>query len=538
MNSDACTVLMERFPKLGLLTSTWDPIETAPEKAILSDLSDVKLLYVYGLGEGEPYFQCKEWLEGHEHRHIIFLEDEPGAIASFLYRPESIEVLSHPRVHLELISKGRRRLPELQQIAESFPARKIDVVSLPSRKTPSFRSLRLSLLRKATITYGLHLDRLQGHRLFEHFVQNVKHLPRAFYANSMKNAFKDTPAIICGAGPSLQAAIPYLREYQDKVLMIGGGSTLAALSSQGIIPHFGMAIDPNQEEFERLRNSFAFEMPLLFSTRVLPTIFNTCNGPFGYMRTGIGGVPELWLEEQLKLTDPLIGDHLTLETMSVTSICLAWAQHLGCNPIFLAGVDLAYTGKKRYASGVAEEESFEDLEMSKGASDQIVKRKNRLGNPVYTAVRWVMESACMSHFAKKHPEIRFVNTTPDGLGFKHIPYHPLEEMLQEHCSQPLHLRSRVAEAISRSPMPENTATVIEEGLREMRESLDRMVGYLEVLWKEKSEGRRVLAEIDLREEMAYLYLFYDAEDLFREEDEKWRLLYEQARMYQRCFKRN
>lgn len=529
------SLLMERFPKLGLLAATWTPIEAIKETLPPVDLGDVSLLYIYGIGDGSAYFQLSRWLHDDKKRQVVFLEDEPGYIASLLKKRQAKELLSDEQVHVECISQGRRRTKELEAIANRFPVRRIEVVALPSRiekkQARKFQSIRLVLLRKTTLAHGLHFDRLHGYQPFHNFVQNLKMLPRSFYANRMKGAFAKIPAIICGAGPSLQQALPLLREFDDKILLIAGGSTLAALSSQGIIPHFGMAIDPNLEEYHRFRNTFTFEMPLLYCTRVFPSIFQTCNGPFGYMRTGIGGMTELWMDEQLGLKDKLMGDHLTAETMSVTAISLAWAHYLGCDPILLSGVDLAYTGQKRYAPGVAEEQPFHEIQGAKSASDQIYKKKDRLGNSVYTAVRWVMESACMSHFAKKHPETTFINTTEGGIGFKHIPYQHLANTLLSHCQKKLDLRRRVHEKICASAMPKKTQQVIETKMEELKKSLERVITHLEVLWKEKNEGKRALAELDLCEEMAYSCLFYDAEILFGQEENKWELFYKQATRY-------
>lgn len=529
--SEHATLLMERFPRLGLLSATWEPLEAFSETPQEEISNDVQLLYIYGIGEGSSYEKYKNWLHGDKERLLIFLEDEPGYIASFLEKPQAKELLLDEQVNIEIISQKKGRAQELERISEKYPVRRLEVISLPSKKGSRFRAIRLTLFRKTTLAHGLHFDRIQGFQPFSNFVQNLKILPRSFYANTMKGAFEGVPAIVCGAGPSLQTAIPFLKEHQDKVLIIAGGSTLAALSSEGIRPHFGMAIDPNLEEYLRFKNTFTFEVPLLYCTRVFPWIFRTCNGPFGYMRTGIGGMSELWLEEQLGLKEPLLGDHLNAETMSVTAICLAWAQFLGCNPIFLSGVDLAYTGKKRYATGVAEEVPFHQVQREKGASDHIYKRKDRLGNTVYTAVRWVMESSCISFFAKKHPETTFINTTEGGIGFKAIPYQPLSEVLEQHCKKNLHLEERVHQAISSSPMPIQTEEIIQVKMKELQLSLDRVMECFHVLWKEKSIGKRALAEVDLSEEMAYACLFYDAEKLYGEKEDKWELLYKQASRY-------
>lgn len=498
--NEALSILMERFPALGLMAGTWVEKEVQDELLPKLEIEKAEVLYIYGLGNGSAYFQCKEWLKSGE-KTLVFLEEDSGVIASFLHRPEAVEILGDPQVHLELEGD-----PEV--LATRFPVKRVEVVALPSYDHRRFKDLKLSLLRKTALSHALHLDRLHGYQPFKNFVENVKQIPSSFYANRLKGAFKNVPAIVCGAGPSLKPTIEVLRTLENKALIIAGGSTLAALSSQGIMPHFGMAIDPNLEEYRRMKNSFAFETPLLYSTRVHPGTFQTCNGPFGYMRSGIGGVPELWIEEELGLIDRLLGGFLSPESISVTAICVAWAQFLGCNPILLNGIDMAYTGNRRYAPGVMEEEetAFQEIDAEKSAADRILKRKGRDGKPVYTAVRWVMESASISHYAKKHKEVKFINTTEGGLGFKGIEYVPLAKAVEGF--KELDLRKRVHEEIAAAPMPEKAASIIEEKMEGLRESLDRVIEDLEILAGQR-KGSTALAEMELKEEDAFLFLFYD-----------------------------
>ncbi|HSX25929.1 MAG TPA: 6-hydroxymethylpterin diphosphokinase MptE-like protein, partial [Chlamydiales bacterium] len=256
-------LFQERFPALALLAPSWEckavVEETLPELSI----DKAELLYIYGLGTGSSYFQVKEWLKKDRQRRLIFIEQEEGVIASWLQRKETAEILSDPQVHLAFNET-------IDALADRFPMKRVEVIALPSHKGRRFQTLRLKILRKTTLSHALHLDRLHGYQPFQNFVQNLRHLPYSFYANGLKGSFQNVPAIVCGAGPSLQQSMPILRTLENKALLIAGGSTLAALSSQGVMPHFGMAIDPNLEEYRRLRNSFAFHVPLLYSTRVFP----------------------------------------------------------------------------------------------------------------------------------------------------------------------------------------------------------------------------------------------------------------------------
>ena len=531
---------MERFPKLALLLNFSHPQNEIEESFSLPELTNVDILYFYGIATGSPYSSLKEWLHKNPERRLVFLSDD---FNTFLQSEKGEEILLDSQVVLDLPS-------EVDTLVEKFPFSKIEVSCFSVFRTKKFQSLRLEILRKTTLSHALHLDRLHGYQPFINFLRNIRQLPLSFYANGLKGKFRGIPAIVCGAGPSLEKAIPYLKKMEQKGLIIAGGSTLAALSSQGITPHFGMAIDPNLEEFKRLKNSFSFEVPFLYSTRVFPEVFQTCNGPFGYMRSGIGGLLELWMEEKLGLTDPLLGEHLSCDSISVTSICVAWAEFLGCNPIVLSGVDLAYTDQKQYASGVkiTDEILFKDLN-STSACNKLYKRKNQKGKTIYTAVRWLMERDSLSHFAKMHCDKQFINTTENGLKIQNILYKPLGELLDSFGDFDSQLR--VQEEIFLSPMPLESKKIIENELKELSASLDRVVAHLTIL----SQRPSVLDEFELIEESAYSYIFYDVDSILNQEldqifpcwpatdpairiQQKWRLFLDLAKKYQRVFKEN
>jgi hypothetical protein len=147
-----------------------------------------------------------------------------------------------------------------------------------------------------------------------------------------------------------------------------------------------------------------------------------------------------------------------------------------------------------------------------------------------------MESASISHFARKHPEIRFINTTGGGIGFKGVEELSLEAVA-EGLTEEYDLRGLVHKAITLSPMPASTGEVIRTKVAEMKESLDRIVGYLQIL-AGKERGSAALAEMELKEEMAYPYLFYDVDPVLRQAlrwkfpEERWKRFLDLAKQYQ------
>jgi hypothetical protein len=525
------SIFLEKYPLLGLEALQWEAKETLFQGVQHFDPGKAEAIFVYGLGNGAPYFQLQTWLHEKKERKLIFLEEETGAFSYFLHLDYSRRIIQDSQVYFE-------RSLDAQFIADKFPIHRAEIVAIPTKNKRRFESLKNDLFRKITLSHAIYQDRLHGYHPYKNFIQNISRVGASFYANGLKDAFQGIPAIVCGAGPSLQEAIPLLKRLSNKALIIAGGSTLAALSSQGVPIHFGVAIDPNLEEYRRMKNSFAFETPLLFSTRVHPQIFQTCNGPFGYMRSGIGGILELWMEESLGLFDPLIGEKLSPESISVTTICMAWAEFLGCSTILFSGVDLAYTNQKRYADGVEanEDVSFSLLDLEKSLADRILIRKDPLGRPIYTATRWVMEAASIGDYAKKHKHISFINTGDSGLKIPGVPFMSLSEATDQYLQNDFDLCEEISKKVARAQMSIKTVESIEKKISELKMSLLRVIQHLEVL-AGKVPGSKALAEIEMRDEVAMDLLFYDIFEILQKEnpggclEEKWDRFLVKAQRY-------
>ncbi|MBU6447165.1 MAG: hypothetical protein KGQ49_07180, partial [Verrucomicrobia bacterium] len=167
------------------------------------------------------------------------------------------------------------------------------------------------------------------------------------------------------------------------------------------------------------------------------------------------------------------------------------------------------------------------------ALDCLVRKKDRNGKRVYSAVRWVMESASISHFAKQHKAVQFLNTTSGGIGFKGIDYVPLEEAVSSFPEQ--NLREQVFAHIAACQMPAHAADKIKGLLKELRQSLERLIAALEILAGEK-KGSKALAELEIEEEMATLFLFYDVRQILKSGLTFWPSWLELARRYAHMFR--
>lgn len=415
-------------------------------------LDEIEVLYIYGLGLGHYAFSLFNWLEEDRRRDLVFIEEDIEVLRLFAESTQADCLLSHPQIHLRFLLDPKRWRPFLEERASEFPYEHVALIALEAyqkRNPRRVREMSLYLMRRTTVHHAIYMDRSFYHVLSKNVLSNFSRIDGGFYANELRGAFQGIPAIICGAGPSLQDELETLKNLEERALIFAGGSAVTALSHRGVYPHFGVAIDPNFEEYNRFKNSLAFNLPLLYTNRLHPKVFETCNGPHGYVRALTGGPIEEWWEKELGIDLIPLRGGFDLEALSVTTTCLELATTMGCNPIILVGVDLAFTNNAIYAGGVVDDPSFflNQREGETRASEQLLKRKDRLGNLVYTLVKWVMESRAISRFAKKNRSNQFINSTSGGIGFPGILYQSLSTL---SFPPPFDLKGQVHQLIEKS----------------------------------------------------------------------------------------
>src|SRR5579862_1426292 len=534
VGSDVDSILMDRYPDIAfrLHFAPCEPLndsihtenssEDIQRFLAARDLEDVEIFYLYGLGVGAHYQALKNWLSEKNERLLIIIEEDLSVIAAFLICACAEELLVHPQVHLRYVSSSKELSPLMKECVETFPSERVEIAAIASyakRKKSTFRRLRMQLYRYTAVCHALMTEAIFSHKLLSNLIQNILKWPGSFFANNLKNQFKGVPAIICGAGPSLAKTFDLLKKVEDRALIIAGGSTISSLSNQGIIPHIGIAMDPNAEEFDRLKAASSFEMPLIYGARLEANVFNTCNGERGYLLSDTGGPCEAHFEKAMNLQGEAIGPELGAEAFSVTTLCIALAVEMGCNPIILNGIDLAYTGMQRYAHGVMSSSKIylDEVKQMKKASERLIKRKDIYGNPCHTLVKWVMESECIGAYAKQHRTCRFINATAGGLGFPKIPNQPLSEIMEDHFRESQDLKAALHTLFQNNKMTCRQEEIHKE-IKEIAESLSRLHGIAEEILKETHRvqanpsldwptGKMTILEIDFQEEKAFTALF-------------------------------
>lgn len=421
-----------------------------------TDITREQVLFLYGFSENEAQAFCNQ--------KTIVLPDDPHdevlkRIAwEFLFSSFSIAI--SPRLTAKQQETGSRVVEKFQHFHRGAQAVIADV-------------------------------RDMGKKIIGNIIRNLTLLPQACAFSPFEQAFRGVPAVICGAGPSLEKSIPFLSELRQRALILAGGSALNALTHASIFPHFAAAIDPDPPA-HLFRCQGAVESPLFYQNRVAHRLLKDCHGAKIWVPDNVSYPIEEWLMQRLGI------DALPFEAgWNVATFSLQIAVAMGCNPIIITGVDLCHSKGKTYAAGVAMPQgTFTPVPLEEGKETKA---------DFLLAAEWIEE------FVAAHPETSFINASSGGLslrGMKQVA--PQDIALQPlPCDLEGKIYSLLVEGATLPPLEK-----VDRALQEFKENIsssllliERMVALLQKWYPEDAslKGEFILPEVEFEENPLYLF---------------------------------
>jgi len=475
-----------------------DPLAEANKWFTGLSLNQVNRIYVFGLGLGYYFDAALNWLKGDCNRSLIFFEPRPEIIHRFLETEQAELLLQNRQTEIYLIEAFNelQKIDTITKLYASYADESI-VTSLLSY-SPIFGAIKAKIEFYATFNKSIQREFSDfGLTIFKNIFNNYLNLPRAYLASKFIDKFNNVPAIICGAGPSLDINIDVLATLKDRALIFGGGTALNALNARGVMPHFGVGIDPNPAHFTRLISNHAFELPFLYRARMLPEAIEMVHGDRLFVPGTSGYDIGDWIEDALGFKM----EKTIEEGCNVLNFSLVLAQLMGCNPIICVGIDLAYSRGESYASGIISHPIHNRREdfLTKNPHEEIVSKVDINGSPIFTLWKWITESIWYGAFASEHPQVTLINATEGGIGFPNVPNMTLANVKEQFLNKQYDFSSRLHGEIQMSPFSSSvTAENIKEKILILVNSLNTAASQCEKIVK--------------------LYMDNDPDNLFRNEN--------------------
>ncbi|HEX7085348.1 MAG TPA: 6-hydroxymethylpterin diphosphokinase MptE-like protein [Vicinamibacterales bacterium] len=325
------------------LNSARAPVREARQQLADLDLSAASVLVVVGAGLG---FLLDALAEIEPRPPVAVLEPCGAFVDACLGRRDWSAWIREQRL---LVSCGPD-FPELAAIGRTHPDLFLTPVTLVSpvldRELPGFvRAARASVER---VRAGAHANADARRRFAAPYLLNtLANLPvleREADVDALEGAAADMPAVVVGAGPSLDGALEDLRAASGRVVIVATDTAARPLLGAGIVPHAIVSVDPSPVNGRHLLELPGDAPVLVAEASLWPPAFEGFAGRTFLFRVGRHH-PWPWLE------DAGLGVGMLRAWGSVITSSVDFALRLGCPRIALVGADCAAVNGQPYARG-------------------------------------------------------------------------------------------------------------------------------------------------------------------------------------------
>lgn len=294
--------------------------------------------HVYGLGLG---YHVEALSDMDESISLYVYERDLHVICSFMQSRNQSSLLENQKVTIIYD-------PDLKQFAKSLSENAVIVIHHPSLRCIKQKSIRERMEYLFIRDSGI---RNQHNLMVSNFRENVINCNHN--VDELYNEFRGRKAVIVAAGPSLEKNIEELKKKTENVLIISTGTVFHKLMELGIDVDFVIVSDAQPSIRNQFYRDFDKKVPLL----VLSTASKCVAAEYA-------GEKYIIYQKDYDLSEKTAREKqcIIYETGgSVSTTALDVCLRLGCESVAYIGLDLAYTGKRRHAEGLA---GVEEIDIS------------------------------------------------------------------------------------------------------------------------------------------------------------------------------
>ena len=285
---------------------------------------------------------------------------------------------------------------------------------IPDKYNELENILQVLLLGKAT--KGKFKDTFQ-----KNVVQNLDAVLESPGVKDVLPVLLDKPAVIVGAGPSLDRSLGALRLCHDHAWIFAMDTALPALKEAGVNPDFIVSVDPQDEIYKSFKACPDLSIPLIFIPNSNSKVVNEYRGPKIVAVQKGNSVTEC-VEGQLEHKG------FTCSGGSVSCIALDLAVSYGADPVILVGQDFGFPGGKAFSSGSVRNQQwskhtnrFDTLEMKHRTSisaRKLVEAEDVYGGRVLTHQNLYSYLREIENIINRNPATMFYNLLSSGCRIK------------------------------------------------------------------------------------------------------------------------
>ncbi|WP_217586180.1 motility associated factor glycosyltransferase family protein [Lentibacillus saliphilus] len=430
--------IKENESKSLMVHSMYDPVREA-ERVIASHqdkITDDTHVFFYGIGMG---YHIEAFIEQYPNHSFSLYEPLPEIFYEMTSHRPLDQILTKKIKNLYVDIDSATTKPYLNEFNVSN--RNIQIIALPSYKNiakekyDQFHSdIRRAILNRRT---ALHTNMNYQKTWVSNSLMNFSTVLATpnIVKDTEESDFKDKPAIIVSAGPSLSEDIEHIRYIKENNLayIFSVGSAINTLIEYDVLPDAVFTYDPgtlNQKVFEKMIAHNIDDIPMVFGSSVGYETLEKYTGPKAHFITSQDRTSLYFLRDQLNLEQDLI-----LDSPSIAVMAFQILNKLGANPIVFAGQNLGYLYDRLYSKGI--EYDHVDSTVDKTKLDKAVITKDVYGNDIKTTHSFESMRLSIEKFAEHYKGNTFINTTKGGAAIKGVPFQPIEDVIKNTLNTPI-----------------------------------------------------------------------------------------------------
>lgn len=356
---------------------------------------------------------------------------------------------------------------------------------------------------------------------FECLFSNLYYARNAIGSDKLKDLYKNKPAVIVSAGPSLDKNIKELKNF-DNAIVLSGGRTLRALRDNNIKIDFLGVIDPVEETYKLVQNVIKDEKaPLLMYEGTNKEVVKEHQGE-KIIFTSNNFINKIW------------GGKLPCFAKggSIAHSLTSFAIYMGCSPIIFIGQDLAYKNGEGH-SKIA----YGDLEKNKinknYISDLDIYVEDINGDKVRTSASLKEFKLQFEKLIKINKDFRFIDATEGGAKIEGTEIITLKECIKIYNEEKLN-RKNIDLKENKTQNIKNEIKIIKKNLKNYVKLCNTGVDLLNKLKLEVNENKNLdttLSKLDkldikIRKDLKHIHIINDliTATIYKIENEKEFLL--------------
>jgi hypothetical protein len=333
------------------LHSRYDPRKEARRIVLNAAGGTPTAAVVLGFGLG---YVPEAFVECYPDKPLVVVEENPTHFSRALAARDLRTLLACPRITWCI---GREAEVVMMDV-EQLPLRNLAVLRLAgirgAESSGYYRRME-TLLASLYDKRKVNINTLQ--RFGELWVRNLfTNLGRFITSPGIRvgeKLFSGVPALVLAAGPSLDEVLPDLKSLRERCLIVAVDTSYRFCRYRGVEPDLLVTVDPQYWNSRHLDWPAPQGAALVSESSVHPRVF----------RPGERRDRKIYFISSFfplgTYIEELIGKRGVIGAGgSVATTAWDLCRYLGCSPIYMAGLDLGFPGKRTHARGAFFEESM------------------------------------------------------------------------------------------------------------------------------------------------------------------------------------